>query len=90
MSEHLQTSEENTKTIIESYQQLTKTLAEIQPDTSKKTIDPNSSQLRQKLSDYLQRENCVITITGCTEVQDGKPGMLALMDKLKSRNGFEI
>ena len=71
MNKHLQASEENTKTIIESNQQLTKTLAEVHSGTSRNFLDPNTSDLRQKLAEDLQRENFVLTVSGCTETQEG-------------------
>ena len=71
---------------MESNQQLTKTIAEVHSGTS----DLNTSHLRQKLAEDLQRENCILTVSGCTEIQDGKPGWLSLMDKLIFRNGYDI
>ena len=89
MSKHMQNSDDNTKIILESNQQLTKTLAEIYSDKSKNFLDPNTSHLRQKLSEDLQRENCVLTVSGCLETEEGKPGWLSLMTKLKFRNGYD-
>ena len=85
MQKYTEATESNTKTIIESNQQLTKTLAEIHQTTSKTPHDPNTANLRQKLNEDLERENCVLTITGSTETVEGKTGWL----KLQFRNGFD-
>ena len=89
MSKYTEASEANTKIIIESNQQLTKTLAEVHIGTSRTPIDPNTSHLRKKLAEDLQRENCILTISGCRETREGKPGWLSLTDKLKFRNRYD-
>ena len=62
MGKYTEATEENTKIIIESNQQLTKTLAKVHTVTSRTPLDPNISHLRQKLSEDLQQENCILTI----------------------------
>ena len=89
MSKYTETSETNTKMILESNQQLTKTLAEVHTTAPRTHLDPNSSHKRQKLFEDLERENCILTISGCTETREGKPGWLSLMEKLKFRNGYD-
>ena len=89
MSKNTEASEANTKIIVESNQQLTKTLAEVHTGTPRTHLDPNTSHLRQKLFEDLQREKCILTISGCTETGDGNSGWLSLMEKLKFRNGYD-
>ena len=54
MSKYTEASEANTKILVESNQQLTKTLAEVHTGTHKTHLDPNTSHLRQKLFEDLQ------------------------------------
>ena len=89
MDKYTDATEANTKIIIESNQQLTKTLVEVHTGMPRTPHDPNTSHLRQKLSEDLQREKWILTISGCTETIEGKPGWLSLMEKLKFRNGFD-
>ena len=89
MEKYTQATEAINKVVIESNQQLTKALAEVHTSSNRNPHDPNTSHLRQKLSEDLQRENCILTIAGCTETVEGKPGWLLLMDKLTFRNGFD-
>ena len=84
MQKYTDSTESNTKTIIESNQKLTETLTEIHQTTAKTTFDQNTAHLRQKLYEDLQRENCVLTITGSTETVEGKTGWL------KNHGKFEI
>ena len=89
MEKYSETQEAINKVVIESNTQLKKALTEIHTNSNKTPHDPNTSHLRQKLSEDLQRENCVLTIQGCTETVDGKTGWLLLMEKLTFRNGYD-
>ena len=89
MEKYSETQEAINKVVIESNTQLTKALTQIHTNTNSILHDPNTSHLRQKLSEELQRENCVLTIQGCTETVDGKTGWLLLLEQLTFRNGYD-
>ena len=91
MEKYSETQEAINKVVIESNTQLTKALTHIHTNTNSILHDPNTSHLHQKLSEELQRENCVLTIQGCTltETVDGKTGWLLLLEKLTFRNGYD-
>ena len=88
MQKYTEATEANTKTIIESNQTLTATLAEINQTHAKTTHDQNTAHLRQRLYEYLERENCVLTITGSTETVEGKTGWLKFLETLKFGSGI--
>ena len=89
MEKQLQDSTENTRIILKSNQDLTKTIVEMKTERAQHFPDPSTTHQRQMLGEEVQRENCVLTIANCTETLDGKPGWLQLMTNLRFRNGFD-
>ena len=89
MGKYSETQESMNKLVLESNANLTKALAHINTNTNSISHDPNTSHQRQKLYEELQRENCVLTIQGCTETSEGKKGWQSVLENLTFRNGYD-
>ena len=71
MDKQMNNSAENTKIILKSNQALTKTLVDLNTERDKSIPDPNNTHQKQKLYEEVQRGNCVLTNSNCTETLDG-------------------
>ena len=88
MGEYSKTQETMGKLVLESHANLTTVLAHINSNPNNNTQDPSTSHQRKKLYEELQRENCVLTIQGCTETKEGIEGWNRVLETCTFRNGY--
>ena len=74
------------KLVLESHTNLTTVLAHI--NSNPNTHDPSTAHQRKRLYEDLQRENCVLTIQGCTETKEGMEGWNSVLESCTFRNGY--